>query len=110
MVALKHPWRNYLSAWAGMLAGAVAWAVSTQANYALAPWSCAQQITVVPWVSIVLILAAAAGGYLSWQQVAQGRTPALRLAATVSVLLSAIFVAAIALHGTAGVIFTGCER
>jgi hypothetical protein len=93
-----------------MLLGATAWAISTQANYALAPWSCAHQTSVVPWVSIVLILLAAAGGYLSWQQVAGGRTPALRLAAVVSTLLSMIFIATMLLHGTAGVIFTGCER
>src|SRR4051812_22193533 len=52
---------------AGVFAGPVAWALSTQTNYALVPWTCAHQIRVIPIVALVLAIASLTGGYFSWQ-------------------------------------------
>lgn len=105
---------------AGIFAGPAAWAVSTQANYALVPWTCAHQIRVIPVVALVLALASLAGGFLSWQAY---RTSSItpdgdstgggrphRFVALMGIGIAALFAVVILIHGTAGLVFHGCER
>lgn len=118
---------------AGLFAGPTAWLVSTQANYALAPWICTHGLRLVPIVAIPLVLVSLAGGFLSWRafrqpQEGDGRTVPSpdgsrartldapeggrphRLVAAIGILMALLFALAIVLHGVAGMVFDGCER
>jgi hypothetical protein len=105
---------------AGLFAGPVAWALSTQANYALVPWTCAHQIRVIPVLALVLALVSLAGGFLSWQAYRTSSiTPATdstgggrphRFVAAMGIGIACLFALAILVHGTAGLVFHGCER
>ncbi|MDN3627779.1 hypothetical protein [Methylobacterium isbiliense] len=118
---------------AGLYAGPMAWLVSTQANYALAAWSCSYQFPVIPLLAAVLAAVSLAGGVSSWRayrqplpadtttvpapdgsQVAtldgpEGGRPH-RMIAAIGVLVALLFAVVIAVHGVAGLVFTGCER
>ncbi|MEA2936474.1 MAG: hypothetical protein QOD74_3120 [Variibacter sp.] len=52
--------------WAGLALGPFAWALSTQANYAWAPWACTFNVNAVPFVAAGLALLSFAGAALSW--------------------------------------------
>jgi len=105
---------------AGVFAGPVAWALSTQANYALVPWTCAHQVRVIPIVALVLAIASLTGGFFSWQAYRTSSiTPASdstgggrphRFVAAIGIGIAALFAVAILIHGTAGLVFHGCER
>jgi hypothetical protein len=105
--------------WAGLLSGPLAWALSTQINYALAPWQCASRSFPVPWIALGLAVFALAGGVLSWRaaRAASEAAPDLpRNAATehfiasIGSLTAILFALVILLQGFAGLIFDGCER
>ena len=100
------------SSWAGLASGPGAWVVSTQANYALAPWPLSQRWLVVLALAAVLVLVAVAGAFLSWRawQGAQ-RNPGSSSApstqeflAAIGALAGALFAVVIALQGYAGVV------
>jgi hypothetical protein len=118
---------------AGLFAGPAAWLVSTQANYALASWTCAHGLRAVPILAVPLIGLSLTGGFLSWR--AFGRRPddgertvpapdgpqttsldspkggrPHRMIAAISTLIALLFALAIAVHGAAGLVFDGCER
>lgn len=118
---------------AGIFAGPTAWLVSTQANYALASWSCAHQFPVITLLAAVLAAISLAGGFSSWRayrrppDADQTTVPAPtgsraasldspeggrphRLIAAIGVLVSVLFAVTIAVHGVAGLVFSGCER
>jgi hypothetical protein len=105
---------------AGVFAGPVAWGLSTQANYALVPWICAHQIRLVPIVAIVLAAASLAGGFLSWQayrtssiapeEDSSGAGRPHRFVALVGIGMAGLFALVILVHGSAGLVFHGCER
>lgn len=52
---------------AGLIIGPAAWAVSTQGNYALVPWSCKNGLAVIPLLGLVLTLLSWGGALLSYK-------------------------------------------
>lgn len=102
---------RYSTSCAGLISGPAAWAVSTQLNYVLAPWQCANGLYLVPWIALGLAVFAALGGAISlrqWRNESAGAS--LSFAAAVAALISALFTLVIVMQGFAGVIFSGCER
>lgn len=107
-------------AWAGIASGPTAWALSTQVNYALTWWSCAHRAQVVPFIAAALVLLALAGGVLSglaaWRRdVRSELAPEVdgyprSFLAVIGVIMAVLFALVIAVQGSAGLIFTGCER
>jgi hypothetical protein len=95
-------WRAGLT-WAGIAAGPGAWAVSTQANYALSPWPWAHRLAVVPIVAAVLTVIALAGAALSWRALTTHAVSTQQFVA-LGVLAGLLFAAVIALHGVAGMV------
>ena len=107
------------SAPAGLYAGPIAWAVSTQANYTLSYAQCYGGFTLVSWVALALALVALAGGLLSFMAFrhveavpeAVTRKPRTeKFLAMMSALTALLFAAVILLQAYAGTVFTGCER
>jgi hypothetical protein len=105
---------------AGLYAGPLAWFVSTQGNYALAPWMCANKTPVVPMLAAILVAVSLLGGFLSWRAFASASTVPQsdvtgaggphRFVAAIGIMMAVLFALAIAMHGIAGIIFNGCER
>ena len=101
--------------WAGLLSGPGAWALSTQLNYALVPWDCPRQLGVVPWTALLLVLFALGGGALSWRALRRPDIVArpertARFIALLGIWAALLFALIVALQGSAGLVFTGCER
>jgi hypothetical protein len=105
-------------AWAGIVSGPGAWAISTQLNYALASWPCSGQQDATGWIALALVAIATIGGFFSWRALDWVTAePALvawtrnsgRLIAFLGVALAALFALVIAMQGFAVVVFTGCE-
>jgi hypothetical protein len=103
---------HHFSAWAGLITGPVAWAISTQLNFALVSWQCVNRVYPVPWIGVLLALVSLAGGLVSLQyrRQADPSETSLRFASLVAALTSLLFMLIILLQGFAGLIFTGCER
>jgi hypothetical protein len=105
---------------AGVFAGPAAWALSTQMNYALVPWTCAHQIRIIPILAIVLAIASLAGGFFSWKAYrtssitsdgdSTGGGRPYRFVAVMGMGMAALSALAILVHGMAGLVFHGCER
>jgi hypothetical protein len=105
---------------AGIYFGPLAWLASTQANYSLAPWSCAHQMRVVPFIALALAAISLFGGFLSWRALRraapvtaeekQGGGRPHNLLALVGMAMALLFAAIILLHAAAGLVFSGCER
>jgi hypothetical protein len=105
---------------AGLYAGPAAWAVSTQANYALVPWVCAHKVPVIPVLAAILVLVSLFGGVMSWRALANaepernadatGGGRPHRMVAAVGMMTAVLFALVIAVHGIAGLVFDGCER
>jgi hypothetical protein len=105
---------------AGLYAGPLAWFVSTQGNYALTPWMCANKTPVVPMLAAILVAISLFSGFLSWRAFARaGSAPdpdvtgagrPRRFIAAVGIMMAVLFALVIAVHGIAGVVFNGCER
>ncbi len=97
--------------WAGLAAGPTAWALSTQANYAIVPWPAFTPATVVPLVALALLLVALAGGFLSWRAwrtadreaalVSEANGRPREFLAAIGALSGVLFAVVIALQGTA---------
>ena len=108
----EHRFQRYPLAWSGLVSGAGAWAISTQANYALVLWQCSEHAHPISWIAFALVVTALAGGFLSlhsWRNAASDEG-GLRLAAGIGTLAGFLFAAVIVLQGMAALIFTGCER
>jgi hypothetical protein len=105
---------------AGLYAGPLAWFVSTQGNYALTPWMCANKTPVVPMLAAVLFVICLAGGLLSWRALASansvpqadptGAGRPHRFVAALGIMMAVLFALVIAVQGVAGIVFNGCER
>lgn len=104
--------------WAGLLSGPLAWAVSSQGNYALASWPCTNIERPTAWIALALVLASLLGGILSWtalRSVAAAPAGAVRKPRTerflagIGIALALLFALGIALQGFAGMVFNGCE-
>jgi hypothetical protein len=115
------PVRAGHAAWAGLAAGPGAWAVSTQANYALASWACAHGSSPLVILSLALAIIAGGGAFLSWfswsgkavreseMQAALHPHPRPFLAA-IGVFSGLLFALIILTQGAAALVLTGCER
>lgn len=57
--------RKHLS-WAGVVAGATAWGISTQATYAIVPITCSAQIRLAVPLTLFCAAAALAGAWVSY--------------------------------------------
>ena len=57
--------------WAGLALGPGAWAVSTQVDYAFAPWACSLHFNAVPYIALLLVLMSVLGlvtlGIRAWE-------------------------------------------
>ncbi len=105
---------------AGIYAGPVAWLIDTQFNYAAVPWVCAHQVPLIPIFALVMAVASLFGGFLSWRGYATaavtpqpdstGAGRPHRFMALMGIAIAALFTVVILLHGTAGLVFHGCER
>lgn len=112
--------RIRLPAWTGLAAGAAAFAVSTQLNYALVPAACAGGVNPTGPLALLLALAAAGGGLASlrvWRSggavdMAEHHRSAAphRFLAGLSALIAAFFALLILMQGGAALVFDGCER
>jgi hypothetical protein len=105
-------------AWAGGAAGPLAWLASTQVNYAFAAWPCAARAPLVAAIALALAVIALGGAALSWRGLkrvasAPGSLPrkprSERFVAAAGMGLALLFALVIAMQGTAGLIFDGCE-
>jgi hypothetical protein len=105
--------------WAGIFSGPLAWLISTQANYALAAWPCAHRSGAIPSIALALTFVALAGAALSWRAlsrtanspVSAPRKPRSEvLVAIIGIALASLFALVIAMHGLAGIVFSGCEQ
>jgi hypothetical protein len=103
---------QHFSAWAGLITGPVAWAISTQLNFALTSWQCVNRVYPIPWIALLLALLSLSGGHVSLQyrRQADPSETSLLFASLVATLTSLLFMMIILLQGFAGLIFTGCER
>lgn len=104
--------------WAGLAAGPAAWAVATQLQFAIAPWTCAKggAHLIVPGVALLLAAVAVVGGILSWRS--WRALPALPLEvggrprhflAALGTVAAMLFALAILMQGAGGLVFSGCE-
>ncbi|HWK65060.1 MAG TPA: hypothetical protein VNS34_08980 [Rhizobiaceae bacterium] len=104
--------------WAGLLAGPLAWALSTQLNYALVSWQCAHELPVIPLVALALVLICLAGGVLSWRALRLGgasfrpdRTIGTeRFLALIGILSALLFGLVVLMQGAASLVLDSCIR
>ena len=104
---------------AGFIAGAIAWGISTELNYALAPKVCATHWPLVPAAALVLMLVGAGGAALSvraWRKEQASPSPSRpeggvsrKLLAGIGVLAGLLFTLIIAMQGLAAFFLSGCE-
>lgn len=104
---------------AGLILGALAWATSTQLNYALVPWVCTSRIPVIPAIAAVLAVIALIGVFLSLRAYRrqattfQSETPKAgaphELLALIGILSGSLFAVIILMQGLASFFLTGCE-
>jgi hypothetical protein len=111
-----RPHRQYLS-WAGIVAGAAAWAVGTQTAYALVPLACVVRFAVTVPITIFCIVVAVIGACLSyqstrrradveWENASGGR--AYGFVAWVGTGVGILFAVTIANQAAASLILDGC--
>lgn len=106
------------TSWAGLLAGPLAWAASTQLNYALVEWQCQHKLHVIPFAALALAILALSGGALSWRAWRRGgasfkperEAGTERFVATIGMLIAALFALVIAMQGSASLVLDECTR
>ena len=104
---------------AGLAAGALAWATSTELNYALAPTVCIVRWPLIPVAAALLALIALAGIYLSavaWRRDRAHPSTAPseggvqhKLLAGIGIGSGVLFTIIIILQGSANLFLSGCE-
>jgi hypothetical protein len=106
--------------WTGILIGPIAWLISFEINFALAPWACvAQQKMALYVVSLVALVMSAFGGLLAWREWKQldsalpgeggGAIPRSRIMALGGMLLSAMFCLVIIAQAVPELMLGACE-
>jgi len=105
---------------AGIFAGAGAWAINTQANYALAAWFCAGHLYVLLLIGLASAAVAVGGGLVSLSvKNRQPETPKpnsstagepRHVLAGVGFLCGILFALIILTQTAAGLFLSGCER
>jgi hypothetical protein len=106
------------TSWGGLLSGPLAWAISTQLNYALVHWQCNRQVQLVLPVALLLAVFSLLGGALSWRAKRQGgaafkpeRTrDTERFVADLGMLAALLFALVIIMQGSAALILDECLR
>ena len=106
------------TSWAGLLAGPLAWGISTQLNYALVEWQCERKLPVIPLAALVLALFALAGGALSWRAWQHGGASfkperefgTERFVSMLGMLTAALFALVVVMQGMASLILDECTR
>jgi hypothetical protein len=111
-----RPWKL----WVLMLGSPVIWFVQFQTNYGLLPWCCASGATwMLLAISVILAIASASIGLLSWQalrslarpnlaSVESGQWIAARFMTTLGIFLSLLFFALIVAQAIPQFIFDPC--
>ncbi|AEH88789.1 MULTISPECIES: hypothetical protein [Mesorhizobium] len=106
------------TSWGGLLSGPMAWAISTQLNYAIVPWQCNRQVEVVLPSALMLVVLSLLGGALSWRAERQGgaafkpeRTRSTeQFVANLGMLSALLFALVIVMQGSAALILDECLR
>lgn len=104
---------------AGLALGGLAWAASTEVNYALAPAACSLHWPLPGLVALILVVLGLAGvavSALAWlsdrpqhsPDAAEGGVPH-KLMAQIGVLAGVLFTVVILMQGLANLFLTGCE-
>jgi len=109
---------RFLLSCAGFFAGPAAWALHQQIGYMLVRASCLNHTLLVPIVTLLTVVLALAGGYLSWMpwrtaeenETAANGIRAHRFLAKLSALFGALFAFAILLQGSAALFLNSCQR
>jgi hypothetical protein len=95
--------------WTGVAAGPVAWATSTEFNYATAAWQCAHSINLTLPVGTVLSLVAVAGALISaWLLRAESGSG--HLLAGIGAGLNVLSAVIVLTQGLASVVVNACVR
>src|SRR5919108_2495444 len=100
------------TSWGGLLAGPLAWGISTQLNYSVVEWQCEHKLPVIPLAALVLALIAAAGGVLSWRAWQYGGASfkperelgTERFVSMLGMLTAALFALVVVIQGAASLI------
>src|SRR5207248_1752855 len=105
-----------ISAWAGMVAGLLAWSLSTGLGLALAQWNCVGRIDPIPWIALSTGALALVGGSLSWRawsgtwfEDPRSAAPR-RFLAGLGAGAAGLFAFTVLLQGAAALFFDGCLR
>jgi hypothetical protein len=114
---------SHLTRWsssAGLWIGALAWATSTQLNYALVPWVCSTGNRITPWIAAALAIVALVGVGVSWSAFMHRRRHLLSarptagtphgMLAVIGMGAGTLFALIIVMQGVAGLFLTGCEK
>jgi hypothetical protein len=101
--------------WAGLALGPGAWAISTQANYAFAPWACSLHVNAVPYIALLLVLISFSGAAVSamtWfrSEPYESDGHPHQLLAGVGTCAGILFGLVILMQGAAGLIVDPCLR
>ena len=115
---MARVWQRGLPS-AGLIGGPAAWVVSTQLNYALAPFACGSGLPVLELVATTLVVLSLCGALLSWQawrrlhdgldvNAPHSHAPHLMIA-LIGVGAGLLFALVIAMQGTAALFLDGCR-
>jgi hypothetical protein len=106
--------------WAGLALGPGAWALNTQLNYSLVPWTCGHATNLALPISAALAIVAFVGTFVSWRawsslpsdgsfEASETRQPH-RFLAGIGIALGTLFGLIILMQGLASLILDECAR
>jgi hypothetical protein len=115
---MARVWQRGLPS-AGLISGPLAWGISTQLNYALAPFACGSPVPTIELVATALVLLSFAGALLSWRawrrlrdgedvNLPGSHSPHLMIA-VIGVAAGLLFGLIVAMQGTAALFLDGCR-
>jgi hypothetical protein len=103
---------------AGLISGPLAWGISTQLNYALAPFACSSGLPLIEIVATALVAFSLVGTLFSWQawrrlhdgmdvNAPNSHAPHLMIA-VLGIAAGLLFGLVVAMQGTAALFLDGC--